>query len=92
MFVTDGIERALERARTVAGDRTIAVASPSLAQQYLNADLLDEIHVSVIPVLLGEGVRFFDGLTGAPIELESAQVVKDRLATHLSYRVRRSRR
>src|SRR5262245_44316267 len=89
MFVTDGIERALERARAVAGDRTIAVASPSLARQYLNAGVLDEIHVSVIPVLLGEGVRFFDGLIGTPIALEPPDVVQDTLATHLSYRVRR---
>jgi dihydrofolate reductase len=91
-FVTDGIESALQSARAAAAGRTIAVASPSLARQYLDAGLLDEIHVSVIPMLLGEGVRFFAGLTGAPIQLESKQVVNDTLVTHLAYRVRRSRR
>lgn len=88
-FVTDGIESALEQARAVAGDRIIAVASPSVAQQYLNAGLLDRIRVSVVPVLLGGGVRFF-GLTDAPIELECMRVVEGPEMTRLSYRIRRS--
>ena len=86
-FVTDGIESALERASAVAGDGSIAVASPSLARQYLNAGLLDEIRVSVAPVLLGKGVRFFDGLTKVPVELELTGVVNGLGAAQLSYRV-----
>jgi dihydrofolate reductase len=91
-FVTDGIASALERAGAVAGDATIAVTSPSLARQFLNAGLLDGIRVSIVPVLLGDGVRFFDELAGAPITLECIGIVDGTGATHLSYRVRRSRR
>jgi dihydrofolate reductase len=91
-FVTDGIERALGDAAEVAGDSTIAVTSPSLARQFLDAGLLDRIRVSVAPVLLGEGVRFFDGLRHAPVELESIGVIDRRGAARLTYRVCRGRR
>jgi dihydrofolate reductase len=86
-FVTDGIEGALERAREVAGDRTIAIASPSLAQQYLNAGLLDRIRVTVVPVLLGDGVRFFGQLAQSPLRLDRLSTVEERDVTHLTYGV-----
>jgi dihydrofolate reductase len=57
--VTDGIESALEQARAVAGEQTIAVAAADVAQQYLKAGLLDEIHINLVPILLGDGVRLF---------------------------------
>jgi dihydrofolate reductase len=91
-FITDGVESALEHARAVVGDGTIAVASPSLAQQCLNAGLLDGIRVSVVPVLLGEGVRFFAPLTTAPIQLDFVGAVEGPGVTHLSYRVLRRRK
>lgn len=90
-FVTDGIEHALGDAAQVAGDFTIAVTSPSIARQFLEAGLLDAIRVSVAPVLLGEGVRFFDGLTHAPVRLACTRVIDGRGATHLTYRVCRGR-
>jgi dihydrofolate reductase len=90
-FVTDGPVSALEHARAVAGDDRVTVASPSLAQQYLNAGLLDGIRVSVVPVLLGEGIRFFAPLTTAPIQLDFIGAVDGAGVTHLSYRVRRRR-
>jgi len=49
--VTDGIESALEQARAVAGDRAIAVGGADVAQQYLKAGLLDELHLNLVPVL-----------------------------------------
>ena len=65
-FVTDGIEAALERARAAAGDRDIRLGGgASVVQQYLRAGLLDELHVVVVPVLLGGGERLFDGLGDA---------------------------
>jgi dihydrofolate reductase len=87
-----GIDSALEQAAAVAGDEPIAVKSPSLAQQYLNAGLLDRILVSVVPILLGDGVRFFGALTQAPVEVECLRVAERPGATHLSYRVCGSRR
>ena len=55
-FVTDGVESAVEHARAVAGDTNVAVGAASIAQQCIEAELLDEIHVDLVPVLLGGGV------------------------------------
>jgi dihydrofolate reductase len=65
-FVTDGIEAALERARTAAGGRHVRLGGgASTVRQYLRAGLLDELHVAVVPVLLGSGERLFGDLGDA---------------------------
>src|SRR5512138_3162997 len=56
-FVTEGVESALEQAQAVAGDKIVAIASPDIAHQALQAGLLDEISLHIVPVLLGGGVR-----------------------------------
>ena len=48
----------------------------SLVQQCIRAGLLDEIHLDLVPVLLGDGVRLFDHLGTDPIELESTRVIE----------------
>jgi dihydrofolate reductase len=78
---------ALDAAKAVAGDRMVAVATPSLTQQYLDAGLLDEISVSLAPVLLGKGIPFFANLATAPIRLSDPTVIEGTGVTHLSYRV-----
>src|SRR5947209_19048590 len=78
-----------ERSAEVAGEKIVAVASPSIVQQCLNAGLLDGIRVSLIPVLLGRGVPYFDGLAMAPIQLHDPALVQGDGVTHLYYRVRR---
>lgn len=88
-FVLDGVESAVEQARAVAGDKVVGIASANVAQQCLNAGLLDGIRVSLVSVLLGEGIPFFAGLTGAPVELDGPRVTKGSGVTHLHYRVRR---
>jgi dihydrofolate reductase len=85
----DGIESALTQAQAAAGEKAVAVASPNIAQQYLNAGLLDEIAVDLVPVLLGTGIRFFDNLTNAPVKLEDPHVTEGVGVTHLVYRVKR---
>jgi dihydrofolate reductase len=85
-FVTDGLENALEQAKAVAGDKVTAVGAASLVQQCLRDGLLDEIHVDLVPVLLGDGVRLFDHL-GGPVELERTQVVEGVGVTHMTFRV-----
>jgi dihydrofolate reductase len=57
-FVTDGVESAVGQARAAAGDGWVGVAGPNIAQQCLNAGLLDEVRVNLVPVLLGEGIRY----------------------------------
>ena len=85
-FVTDGVESAVEQAKVVAGDKMVAVGAASIVQQCLRAGLLDEIHVDLVPVLLGDGVRLFDHL-GGPVELERTQVVEGVGVTHMTFRV-----
>ena len=87
-FVTDGIESAISQAKA-AGEKYVAVASASIAQQCLNAGLLDEITVSLVPVLLGEGIRWFDNLACGSARLEGPRVIEGTGVTHLYYRVRK---
>ena len=87
--VTDGIESALEQARAVAGGRDIAICAADVAGQYLRAGLLDEIHIDLVPVLLGGGVRLFANLEERHVDLECTRVVPSDGVTHLRYRVLR---
>jgi dihydrofolate reductase len=82
-----GVEEAVERAKQAAGDKNVVVASTKTAQQCLDAGLLDAINVDLVPVLLGEGVRWFDDLGKAPFHLENPTVIEGDRVTHLSYRV-----
>ena len=70
-FVTDGVERAVEQARAAAGEKAVGIAGgASVIQQCLDAGLLDELQLHLVPVLLGDGVRLFDRIDGAPRKLE----------------------
>jgi dihydrofolate reductase len=86
-FVTDGVESAIRQAKAAAGDLNVAVSSANIAQQCIQAGLLDEIQIDLVPVLLGGGVRLFDHLGAEPIELECIRVVEAPGVTHLIYRV-----
>ncbi len=86
-FVTDGVESAVEQARAAAGEKDVAVGAASIVQQCIRAGLLDEIHVDLVPVLLGGGVRLFEHLGTTPIELESTRVTEGSGVTHLTFRV-----
>ncbi|MDI6097329.1 dihydrofolate reductase family protein [Actinoplanes sp. NEAU-A12] len=87
-FYTDAIA-ALEAARKEAGDRAVSVSTPTLTRQYLDAGLLDEITVSLVPVLLGEGTAFFGAQVVTPVRLSDPEVIESRGVTHLTYRVLR---
>jgi dihydrofolate reductase len=87
-FVTDGIESALEQAREAAGGKDVSLGGgANVAQQYLAAGLMDELEVSIVPLLLGSGARLFDNLDGAAIALEQVRAVEAPGVTHLKYRV-----
>jgi dihydrofolate reductase len=87
-FVTDGIESALEDARAAAEERDVAVAGgANVAQQYLNAGLLDELQLHVAPLLLGGGVRLFDNVDAERVRLEGTKAIESPAVTHLTYRV-----
>jgi dihydrofolate reductase len=80
---------ALEAAQKVAGDRTVTVFTPTLTHQYLDAGLLDEIVVSLVPVLLGAGTSLFGAQEVTPIRLDDPEVIEGRGVTHLTFRVLR---
>jgi dihydrofolate reductase len=85
-FVTDGIEAALERAIEAAGERSVHIAGgPSTAGEYLAAGLVDELMLQIAPVVIGTGLRLFDGVEGLQLEQVSVRPVS--LATHVRYRV-----
>src|SRR5215217_4391783 len=86
-FVTDGLESALEQAKGVAGEKDVGVVGASLVQQCIRAGVLDEIHIDLVPVLLGDGVRLFDHLGTEPLDLESSRVIEGAGVTHLTFRV-----
>ena len=85
-FVTDGLRSAVARAKEAAGDGVVSLAGAQPVQQCLRAGLLDEFWISVVPVLLGGGVRLFDHL-GGPVRLERTDVMDAPGVTHLGYRV-----
>jgi dihydrofolate reductase len=86
-FVTDGIEAAVEQARAAAQGRDVQICGGAqVAQQALAARLLDELHIHVSPLLLGDGVRLFERAERRPIELR--RVVQSPRVTHLVYAVR----
>jgi dihydrofolate reductase len=89
-FVNDGIESALRQARDVAGDKDIRIAGGAhVILQYLNAGLVDEFSIALSPVLLGAGLRLFDGIDPSRISLDIVEAINSPMVTHLSYAVRR---
>lgn len=86
-FVTDGIEGAVRQAKQAAGGKSVAVHGADTIQQCLNAGLLDYLHVDLAAILLGDGVRLFDNLTGTPTALGNPAVIEGVGVTHLRYPV-----
>jgi dihydrofolate reductase len=80
-------ESALERTRAAAEEKVIAVGAADVVQQFLKADLLDEINIDIVPILLGDGVRLFTNLEERRFFLECTRVVHSEGVTHLRYRV-----
>ena len=87
-FVTDGLASAIAQARAFAGSKDVALTAGNLTGQALAAGLVDEVAVSLVPVVFGAGIRFFGDYDGAPVLLDNPQVVQGDRVTHLHYRVR----
>jgi dihydrofolate reductase len=88
-FVTDGIESAIEQAKVAAGDREVnIIGAASTARQCLKDGLADELHVDIMPVLLGSGLRIFEDLGTETIRLERIKVTElPGGRTHLRFRI-----
>jgi dihydrofolate reductase len=85
-FVTEGIEAALEQAFAAAEGADVRIGGGvATVQQYLRAGLVDELHVVVVPVLLGGGERLFDRLDGGPAGLQCAEFVNSPAVAHARF-------
>lgn len=85
-FVATGIEAALAQAQAAAGDKDISLAGGAkAAQQYLKANLVDEMDIALVPILLGSGERLFDGLGDDLRGLKLARTVATPEVSHLKF-------
>lgn len=86
-FVTEGIESALERARDAAQGKDVALGGGAkAAQQYLRAGLVDEMILSLVPILLGSGERLFENLNESLFGLSLKETVVAPGVIHLKFR------
>jgi dihydrofolate reductase len=86
IFVTDGIESALEQARRAAGGKDVSLAGGAkAAQQYLAAGLVDEMLISLVPTLLGSGERLFESIGDDLHGLHLEKTVATPQVTHLKF-------
>lgn len=87
-FVTDGIESAVAQARAAAGDKAVTVVGGAgLTQDLLLAGLVDELHIDIMPVFLGDGPRLFDRPALADIQLETLGLQDVGVRSNLRFRV-----
>jgi dihydrofolate reductase len=88
-FVTDGIESALTQARRAAGDKDISLAGGAkAASQYLTAGVVDEMHIHLVPMLLGSGERLFEGVGADLHGLQLVRTIPTPNVVHLKFEKR----
>ena len=85
----EGIEAAVAKAQELAGDRTVEVAAGDVGGQMLEAGLVDEVRMDVVPVIFGSGKRFFGSVTAQHLLEDPDEVIQGDRVLHLRYRLRR---
>lgn len=88
-FVMDGVESAIRRAKLAAGEQDVTViGGASTIRQCIKAGVADELHLDIMPILLGGGLRLFEDLGITPIQLERIDVVNLPTGrTHFKFRI-----
>jgi dihydrofolate reductase len=87
-FVTDGIQSAIEKAKAAAGEKDVTVVGgANTAQQLISAGLFDELHIGVVPILLGSGLRFFENGSVENFQLEKKAVLESPSRIDIQYRL-----
>src|SRR5436190_708506 len=83
-----GPDEALRRAREAAGEQNVVVmGGGDVLRQCLDAGIVDELALTVAPILIGSGKRLFDGIERTDLGFERIDVVESPFATHIRYRV-----
>jgi dihydrofolate reductase len=85
----NGVAPAIDKAKAIAGDKNVILSSPDIIQQALELDLVDEVWVSLAPVLLGKGIAYFAELKRGHVSFNDPEVIEGKRAVHLRYRVRK---
>ena len=85
----DSVEAGIALAKDLAGDGLVCVTAGDLGGQAFSAGLVDEVAMDVVPVVLGEGVRFFGSHAGTVLLDDPDRVVQGDRVLHLHYTVRR---
>ena len=89
VFVTDGIESALDQAKQAAGAQDVVLGGgANIVQQYLAAGLVDEFELHVVPILLGDGERLLENVGN--VKLAQTRAIEAPGVTHIRYRVARA--
>lgn len=83
------VEEAVTTAKEIAGDLDVTIASPDVIQQALELGLVDDVCISLVPALFGEGIPYFAALAQGHVLLDDPEVVQGRRALHLRYPVHR---
>lgn len=87
-FVTSGVEAALDQATAAAGDKDVRVCGGAqVVRQCLGAGLLDQLDLQIVPTVLGDGIRLFDGIDPAAVRLVPDRVIASPAVTHIRYLV-----
>jgi dihydrofolate reductase len=87
-FVTTGIQDAVAKAQQIAGDRVLALAAGTIAEQAVQAGLVDEIAIDLAPVFLGTGKKFLGSLDVQTVIGDATTVIPSKRVIHLSFPVR----
>ncbi len=86
IFVTDGIESALSKAKEAAGNRDVKImGGANTVNQYLAAGVIDELWLHIVPAIIGEGTRLFEGVNN--FNLEPVEVSGTSVVTHIRYKI-----
>lgn len=89
IFVAEGITAALEQARAAAGGKDVGIwGGADIMRQYLAAGLVDELRLHIAPMLLGDGIRLFEGSDARRIELKKVSAIETPGASHFRFEVR----
>ena len=84
------VESGIAAARQIAGDKDVTIASASIAAQAVDLGLVDEVTISLVPVLLGKGIPYFANLARAPHRFDDPVIIPGSRVTHLRYAGRRT--
>jgi dihydrofolate reductase len=85
-FVTNGVKQAIEMAKAKAGEKDVCISSASILQQALKENLVDEMHIDLVPILLGNGTPLFEK-TLEPVKLDLFRAISGTGVVHLVFRI-----